>query len=90
MTSKGLALALQANDPHTNDFTLAILHLHENYVLDNLKRKWWETNNRCPQEQETSKTNVELEQYIMNVSIKLVLSCWYSMQPKARAHGLEA
>lgn len=54
-TAKGLALALQANDPHTNDFTLAILHLHENYFLDNLKRKWWENSNSCPQEQETSK-----------------------------------
>lgn len=54
-TSKGLALALQANDPHTDDFTLAILHLYENYVLDNLKRKWWETADECFQEKETSK-----------------------------------
>ncbi|XP_078383275.1 glutamate receptor ionotropic, kainate 2-like isoform X2 [Oculina patagonica] len=53
-TAKGLALALQAHDPHTIDFTLAILHLHENYFLDNLKRKWWENNNGCPQEQETT------------------------------------
>ena len=54
-TSKGLALALQADDPHTTEFTLAILHMHENNVLDNLNRKWWETNNECPQEKETSK-----------------------------------
>ena len=53
--SKGLAFALQANDPHTKDFTLAILHLHENYFLDDLKRKWWENANGCPQERETSK-----------------------------------
>jgi len=53
-TSKGLALALQANDPHADDFTLAILHLYENYVLDNLKRKWWETANECLQEKETT------------------------------------
>ena len=54
-TAEGLALALQAKDPHTNDFTLAILHLHENRFLEKLKRKWWETNIGCPQEQETSK-----------------------------------
>ena len=54
-TAHGLALALQAKDPHTNDFTLAILRLHENRFLEKLKRKWWETNVGCPQEQETSK-----------------------------------
>ena len=54
-TAEGLAFALQAKDPHTNDFTLAILHLHENRFLEKLKRKWWETNIGCPQEQETSK-----------------------------------
>ncbi|KAL9962102.1 hypothetical protein ACROYT_G031174 [Oculina patagonica] len=52
-TAKGGALAFQANDPHVVDFTLAILRLHENDFLDNLKRKWWETNNACPQEHET-------------------------------------
>ena len=54
-TAMGLALALQANDRHTNDFTLAILRLHENRFLENLKRKWWETKVGCPQEHETSK-----------------------------------
>ena len=53
--ANGLALALQAKDPHTKDFTLAILRLHENRFLEKLKRKWWETNVGCPQEQETSK-----------------------------------
>ena len=53
--AKGLALALQAHDPHTMEFTLAILRLHENDFLDNLKRKWWESSNECPQEQDTSK-----------------------------------
>ena len=54
-TAEGLALALQAKDPHTNDFTLAILHLHENRFLEKLKQKWWKANVGCPQEQETSK-----------------------------------
>ncbi|XP_022787722.1 glutamate receptor 4-like isoform X2 [Stylophora pistillata] len=53
-TSKGLALAFQANDPHVNDFTLAILRLHENDFLASLKRKWWESTNKCPVEEETS------------------------------------
>lgn len=52
--AKGLALGFQAYDPHTVDFTLAILHLHENDFLDNLKRKWWDMANECPEEQETT------------------------------------
>ena len=55
-TAKGLGLAFQADDPDVTDFSLAILHLHENSFLENLKRKWWESSNGCPQEQETSKT----------------------------------
>ena len=51
--AKGLALALQANDPHTNAFTLAILRLHESLYLANLKRKWWKT--ECPKEPNSSK-----------------------------------
>ncbi|KAJ7337789.1 hypothetical protein OS493_007946, partial [Desmophyllum pertusum] len=51
--AKGLGLALHANDPHTNEFTLAILRLHENDFLASLKRKWWETTNKCPEEKET-------------------------------------
>ena len=54
-TAKGLALALQANDPHTNAFTLAILRLHESFVLAKLKRKWWKTANACPKEPNKSK-----------------------------------
>ena len=54
-TTKGLALAFQTNYPHANDFTLAILRLHENDFLNSLQRKWWGTNNECSQEQETSK-----------------------------------
>ncbi|RMX49451.1 hypothetical protein pdam_00013352 [Pocillopora damicornis] len=53
-TAKGLSLALQANDPHTADFTLAILRLHENNFLETLKRKWWDAGNGCPEEQETA------------------------------------
>ena len=56
-TAKGLALALQANDPHTYAFTLGILRLHENFVLTNLKRKWWRTTSACPKEPNTSKWN---------------------------------
>ncbi|XP_020619404.1 glutamate receptor 4-like [Orbicella faveolata] len=52
-TAKGLALALQDNDPHTTDFTLAILRLHENRFLENVERKWWKTKTGCPQEQAT-------------------------------------
>lgn len=47
-------MALQANDPHAAYFTLAILHLHENNFLETLKRKWWDTENGCPEEQETA------------------------------------
>ena len=54
-TAKGLSLALQANDPHTADFTLAILRLHENNFLETLKRKWWNAGNGCPEEQETGR-----------------------------------
>lgn len=54
-TVKGLALALQANDPHTNAFTLAILRLHESFFLAKLKRKWWTTAHACPKEPDTSK-----------------------------------
>ena len=53
-TAKGFALALQANDPHTKDFTLAILHLHESYFLEKLRRKWWEISHGCPAEIEAS------------------------------------
>ncbi|KAL9962086.1 hypothetical protein ACROYT_G031156 [Oculina patagonica] len=52
-TAKGGALALQANDPHAVDFTLAILRLHENGFLDSLRRKWWEIKDECPNEKET-------------------------------------
>ncbi|XP_078376095.1 glutamate receptor 4-like isoform X2 [Oculina patagonica] len=52
-TAKGLALAFQANDLHVDDFTLAILRLHENDFLNSLRRKWWDTKNECPQEQRT-------------------------------------
>ncbi|XP_078382294.1 glutamate receptor ionotropic, kainate 2-like [Oculina patagonica] len=60
--AKGLALAFQENDPHVDDFTLAILRLHENDFLNSLRRKWWETNNECPKEQETmlSQTRIDL------------------------------
>ncbi|XP_078383344.1 glutamate receptor ionotropic, kainate 2-like [Oculina patagonica] len=51
--AKGLALAFQANDPHVDDFTLAILRLHENDFLNNLWRKWWDNKSECPKEQET-------------------------------------
>ncbi|KAJ7337780.1 Glutamate receptor ionotropic, delta-1 [Desmophyllum pertusum] len=53
-TDKGLSFALQDNDPHAKDFKLAILRLHENHFLDNLRREWWETKNECPQEHETT------------------------------------
>ena len=53
--AKGLALVFQANDPHAMNFTLAILRLHENDFLDNLKRKWWDTSSECAKEQDTSK-----------------------------------
>lgn len=54
-TAKGLALALQTNDPHTYAFTLGILRLHENFFLAKLKRKWWKTTSACYKEPNTSK-----------------------------------
>ncbi|KAL9962089.1 hypothetical protein ACROYT_G031159 [Oculina patagonica] len=52
--AKGLALAFQAKDPRVDDFTPAILRLHENGFLNSLWRKWWDNKNECPQEQETT------------------------------------
>ena len=46
------------------DFTLAILRLHENDFLDNLKRKWWDKANECPKEQETSELNKKLHKFV--------------------------
>lgn len=54
-TAKGLSFAFQTNDPHTNEFKLAILRLHENNFLSSLERKWWQDANKCPEEEETSK-----------------------------------
>ena len=62
--AKGLALGFQAYDPHTMDFTLAILRLHENDFLDNLKRKWWDKANECPKEQETSELHKKLHKFV--------------------------
>lgn len=50
-----MAFALQADDPHTKEITLAILRLQENSFLDELRRKWWETSSSCPEEEDTSK-----------------------------------
>ena len=57
-TAKGLALAFQANDPDVQDFSLAILNLHENSALEGLRRKWWESTNGCPQDPDSSKKMV--------------------------------
>jgi len=46
-TAKGLSFALQADDPHTMDFTLAILRLQENQFLAQIKRKWWKKSHGC-------------------------------------------
>ena len=62
--AKGLALGFPAYDPHTVDFTLAILRLHENDFLDKLKRKWWDKANQCPEEQETSELQKKLHKFV--------------------------
>lgn len=54
-TAKGMAFALQANNPHTKELTLTILRLQENNFLDGLRRKWWETSSSCPEEEDTGK-----------------------------------
>ena len=46
------------------DFSLAILRLHENDFLDNLKRKWWDKANECPEEQETSELHNKLHKFV--------------------------
>jgi len=46
-TAKGLSFALQADDPHTMDFTLAILRLQENQFLEQIKQKWWKKSHGC-------------------------------------------
>ncbi|XP_074626587.1 glutamate receptor ionotropic, kainate 3-like isoform X2 [Acropora palmata] len=60
-TPKGLAVALQENDRHTNAFTLAILRLHESLFLTNLKRKWWETTDACPKEPNTKLSSKRID-----------------------------
>ncbi|KAK2553030.1 Glutamate receptor ionotropic [Acropora cervicornis] len=60
-TPKGLGLALQENDRHTNAFTLAILHLRESLFLTNLKRKWWETTDACPKEPNTKLSSKRID-----------------------------
>ena len=59
-----MALGFQAYDPHIMDFSLAILRLHENDFLDNLKRKWWDVANECPEEQETSELQKKLHKFV--------------------------
>ena len=56
--ANALAIALQANDPHLDNFSLAILRLHENFFLANLKRKWWKTSQGCSKEHTSSKKNM--------------------------------
>ncbi|XP_015751901.1 PREDICTED: glutamate receptor ionotropic, kainate 3-like isoform X2 [Acropora digitifera] len=60
-TAKGLALALQTNDPHTYAFTLGILRLHENFFLAKLKRKWWKTTSACHKEPNTKLSNKRID-----------------------------
>ena len=54
-STKGFAFALQANDPHTKEFTLAVLRLQNTHVLEDLYRKWWQTSNSCADEENTRK-----------------------------------
>ena len=56
-STSGLAFALQANDPHSREFTLAILRLQRTHVLEDLYRKWWQTSNSCVDEENTRKNN---------------------------------
>ena len=56
-STSGLAFALQANDPHTREFTLTILRLQRTHVLEDLYRKWWQTSNSCDDEENTRKNN---------------------------------
>ena len=57
-SSNGLAFALQANDPHTMQFTLAILRLQNALVLEDLYRKWWQTSNSCADDEENTRKNI--------------------------------
>ncbi|XP_078382291.1 glutamate receptor 2-like [Oculina patagonica] len=94
-TAKGLSFAFQDDDPHTNDFTLAILRLHENNFLEHLKRKWWEAKHECPQEQETtlSRKRIDLKSMlgvyvVLSVGILVALLalivevCWKRKEKK--------
>ena len=57
-STNGLAFALQANDPHTMQFTLAILRLQNTLVLEDLYRKWWQTSNSCADDEENKSKNI--------------------------------
>lgn len=54
---RGLSFAFQSNSPFLNEFTLATLRLHENNFLDGLRRKWWDSASKCPDEEQTSKND---------------------------------
>ena len=57
-STNGLAFALQANDPHTMQFTLAILRLQNTLFLEDLYRKWWQTSNSCADDEENTRKNI--------------------------------
>ena len=57
-STNGLAFALQADDPHTMQFTLAILRLQNTLVLEDLYRKWWQTSNSCADDEENKRKNI--------------------------------
>ncbi|XP_022787771.1 glutamate receptor 4-like [Stylophora pistillata] len=72
-TAKGFALTFRAHDPHTDKFTLTILHLHENQFLDSLKRKWWDDANFCSQDEDTTLSRKRLSLKSM-LGVYVVLS----------------
>ncbi|XP_022787790.1 glutamate receptor 4-like isoform X1 [Stylophora pistillata] len=80
-TALGLAFAFQANSTDVDDVTLAILHLHENEFLDNLKRQWWEYKNGCLKKQDTTFTRKRIDlrsmlgvYVVMGVGVALALT----------------
>ncbi|XP_078361238.1 glutamate receptor 2-like [Oculina patagonica] len=48
LEAKSYGIALQRNSELTNQFSVAILKLREEGIVDKLRKKWWEQRSECP------------------------------------------
>ena len=57
IAARGLAFALNVDDPAKRNISLAMLRLRDKGFLSSLERKWWEERSECPKEDQSSKSN---------------------------------